>query len=31
VNRALLAATIDAIILGEPVDSGTTGTVQPAP
>jgi cytochrome c biogenesis protein CcmG/thiol:disulfide interchange protein DsbE len=31
VNRALLAATIDAIIIGEPVDSGTTGTVQPAP
>lgn len=31
VDRALLAATIDAIILGEPVDSDTTGTVQPAP
>lgn len=31
VDRSLLVATIEAIILGVPVDGATTGTVQPAP
>lgn len=31
VNRELMSATIERIIVGAPVDSGTTGTVQPAP
>lgn len=31
VNAGILSATIEQIIIGAPVDSDTTGTVQPAP